>query len=125
VAETGDWLGCFATPESKFLSFEVLSASWEALQGAGAAVRDDPVLRARVEKEELAVRLAFVLNWKALRERCAAIGATWPMPERIEEAAAEFRRIAEANGVTRLDEWNEGFGQLDEAVRRGAKGEGE
>jgi len=116
VAASGDSLGCFAPSEQAFLSFETLGLGWESLRAAEAAVAGDPACLERVKAAELPVRLAFILNWRTLRDRCRATGATWPMPAKIRDAADEFRRIAVANGVTRLDEWHDGFGQLDEAL---------
>lgn len=122
VETTGDRLGCFSHPtEQKFLSFDLLNKGWNKLQGAERAVANDAVLLNRVKMVQLPVMYAFMSKWKALRAQCRAAKALWPMPEEIEALGAEFKRIAKANKVTRVNEWTEGFGLVDQAIET-AKG---
>ena len=50
-----------------------------------------------------------------------AENGTWPMPDEVREVAATFKKIAEANGVTRVDEWNDGFGLVDRLLNPRSK----
>ena len=40
------------------------------------------------------------------------------MPDSIEAANEHFMKIARKKNITRLDEWNEGFGALERALER-------
>jgi hypothetical protein len=121
VEASGDWLGCFSKDTAKFLSFETLNKSWKHLKAAEAAVEDDRELRFRVQVAQLPVIYTFMLHWNEMRERAKASGADWPMPESIEAANDHFMKIAKKKNITRLDEWNEGFGALERAMERAQK----
>jgi len=64
---------------------------------------------------------SFIMHWKQMRKAAKASGAKWPMPESIQAAQDHFMEIARKKKMTRLDEWNEGFGALEKAVERGMK----
>ena len=116
-----DWLGCFSKDTAKFLSFETLSEGWGHLKAAEAAVKDDPELRFRVQVAQLPIMYTFMLHWNAMRDKAKAASAEWPMPESIETANEQFMEIAKKKNMTRLDEWNEGFGALERALERARK----
>ena len=118
VDKSGDHLGCFSPDTAKFLSFETLSDGWRHLKAAEQAVANDPERLNRVRVAQLPVMYAFARNWKNFREAAAKSGAEWPMDESITKVAERFMAIAKDNGVTRLNEWQDGFGLLDEAVRK-------
>jgi len=118
VEATGDWLGCFSEHTARFLSFETLSKGWSDLKAAEAAVSNDPDLRFRVQVAELPVLYTFLMRWNEMRQRAQALKADWPVPDSIQGALDGFMQIARKKNVTRLNEWKEGFGALDEAVKR-------
>ena len=118
VRDSGDKLGCFSPDTAKFLSFETLNNGWTHLEAAEAAVKDDPELRFRVQVAQLPIMYTFMLHWKDMRKKADSTGAKWPMPESIEAANAHFMEIAKKKNITRLDEWNEGFGALERALER-------
>lgn len=118
VEASGDWLGCFSKDTTKFLSFEVLDKSWTDLKAAESAVMDNPELRFRVQVAQLPVLYTFMIHWKTMRETAKRSGSAWPMPDSIEAAHEHFMKVARRNKITRLDEWNEGFGALEKAVKR-------
>jgi len=43
------------------------------------------------------------------------------MPESIQDTFEQFMEISRKKNVTRLNEWNEGFGALEEALERAKK----
>ncbi|MHC4703211.1 MAG: DUF4838 domain-containing protein [Planctomycetota bacterium] len=118
VRDSGDKLGCFSPDTAGFLSFETLSKGWTHLKAAEAAVESDPELRFRVQVAQLPITYTFMLHWKDMRDKAQASGADWPMPESIEAANEHFMEIAKKKNITRLDEWNEGFGALERALER-------
>ena len=79
---------------------------------------NDPDLRFRVQVAELPVLYTFLMRWNEMRQRAQALKADWPVPDSIQGALDGFMQIARKKNVTRLNEWKEGFGALDEAVKR-------
>ncbi len=63
----------------------------------------------------------FMTRWDEMRQKAEESGADWPMPETIQGTFEEFMKIAKEKNVTRLNEWNEGFGALEEALKRAKK----
>ena len=127
VDQTGDFLGCFAgiaasnvnigwqgTP-SKFITFEILSQGWAHLQAAQALVGDNPDLTFRVRCAQLPVLYAFMMCWNPMREQAKASGADWPLPDSIEDAYQQFLQVAQKKNITRVDEWNSGYPNLEKA----------
>ncbi len=121
VEASEDWLGCFEKQTAKFLSFETLSEGWANLKAAEAAVKDDTDLLFRVQVAQLPVMYTFMMRWDEMREKAEASGADWPMPESIKTAYEQFMKVAKRKNITRLDEWNSGFGALDKALERAKK----
>jgi hypothetical protein len=121
VEASGDKLGCFSQHTAKFLSFETLSNGWAHLKAAEAAVRDNPDLTFRVQVAQLPVTYTFMMRWNEMRERCEAAGADWPMPDSIKTAYSHFMKVAKKKNITRLDEWNEGYGALEKALEQAKK----
>lgn len=121
VEASGDKLGCFSPDTAKFLSFETLSKGWAHLKAAEDAVKDDPDLRFRIQVAQLPIMYTFMLHWNKMREKAKAAGSDWPMPDSIEKAYEHFMEIAKKKNITRLDEWNEGFGALEKALERARK----
>jgi len=117
-AAAGEISGCFAGPTPKYLSFDVLKQGCAYLQAAAEAVADNDVLAGRVEMARLPVMYAFMSNWRALRAQCKAANAAWPLQQDIESVAEEFKRIARVHKVTRVNEWHEGFGLVDQSVAK-------
>ncbi|MHC4241321.1 MAG: DUF4838 domain-containing protein [Planctomycetota bacterium] len=121
VEASEDWLGCFEKNTAKYLSFDTLSKGWAHLKAAEKAVQDNPELRFRVQVVQLPVMYTFMTRWDEMRQKAKESGAEWPMPETIQGAFEEFMKIARKKNVTRLNEWNEGFGALEEALKRAKK----
>jgi len=121
VETTGDKLGCFSPHTAKFLSFETLDKGWKRLKAAEAAVQDDPELRFRVQVVQLPIIYAFMMRWDEMRDKCEGAGADWPMPESIEATFEQFKEVAKKKNITRLNEWQVGFGNLEKAIERAQK----
>jgi hypothetical protein len=121
VEASEDWLGCFEKNTAKFLSLDTLSKGWTHLKAAETAVQDNPELRFRVQVAQLPVMYTFMTRWDEMRKKAQESGADWPMQDTIQGAFEEFMKIARKKNVTRLNEWNEGFGALEEAIERSKK----
>ena len=121
VEASGDRLGCFSQNTAKFLSFETLSKGWGHLKAAEAAVQNDSDLRFRVQVAQLPLMYALMMRWDEMREKALAAGADWPMPDSIKDAYDHFVKIAKKKNITRLNEWNAGYGALEEALKRAEK----
>jgi hypothetical protein len=121
VEASEDWLGCFEKNTAKFLSFDTLNKGWGHLMAAEKAVQDNPDLRFRVQVAQLPVMYTFMTCWDEMRQKAEEVGADWPMSETIQGAFEEFMKIARKKNVTRLNEWNVGFGALEESLERAKK----
>ncbi|MHC4556106.1 MAG: DUF4838 domain-containing protein [Planctomycetota bacterium] len=121
VETSGDHLGCFSQHTAKFLSFNTLSKGWELLQVAEVDVRGNPDLSFRVKVAQLPVMYTFMMRWDEMRNKCKATGADWPMHQSIEATYEQFQEIASKKNVTRLNEWQAGFGALEKALERAKK----
>ncbi len=131
VEQSGDYLGCFAEiaasemkvsgatqNRSKFITLETLSEGLKHLKAAEEAVADDPERRFRVQCAQLPVMYAFMMCWKPMQAEAKSNGAQWPMPDSIDVAYEQFITIAKKKNITRVDEWNEGFGNLEKALAK-------
>jgi len=121
VEASGDWLGCFSQQDAKFLSFETLSNGWSGLKAAEAAVQDNPELRFRVQVAQLPVMYTFMIRWDEMRQQAATTSADWPMPASIQKTFDDFMEVAKKKNITRLNEWQEGFGVLEKAREQAKK----
>jgi hypothetical protein len=121
VEASGDHLGCFSQHTAKFLSFETLSKGWKQLKAAEATVMDNPDLHFRVQVAQLPIMYTFMMRWDDMRQTCEAAGADWPMPESIRATYENFMEVARKKNITRLNEWQEGFGTLENALDRAKK----
>jgi hypothetical protein len=121
VEASGDHLGCFSPHTAEFLSFETLSKSWKRLKAAEDAVTDNPDLHFRVQAAQLPIMYTFIMRWNDMRQACQAAGADWPMQDSIEATYEQFKEVALKNNVTRLNERQDGFGNLDKALEQAKK----
>ena len=118
VEKSDDWLGCFSNPDAKFLSFNVLKDGWTYLKEAEAAAGDDKDVCFRVRVAQLPVMYAVMMKWKQLQKEAQAANVSWPWSESIEDFFTDFKSVADAKKITRLNEWTQGYGVLQEAVSR-------
>jgi hypothetical protein len=121
VEASGEWLGCFSPHTAKFLSLETITKGWGHLKAAEEAVKDNPALHFRVQVAELPVMYVFMMRWDELREKSKEAGAKWPMPGTIKETYEQFMEVAKRKNMTHLREGRQGFGALEEALKRAKK----
>jgi hypothetical protein len=121
VEAAGDWLGCFSEHTAAFLSCETLSKGWDRLKEAEAAVQNDPELLFRVQVAQLPIMYTLILRWDQMSKHAATISARWPLTGPIQETYDRFIQIAKKKNITRLNEGQEGYGPLDEALKRAKK----
>lgn len=121
IFRTDEYLGClpsYSSPHPKFLSFSTLNEGWEHLKKAESAVKTDAELTNRVQMAQLPVMYCFMRQWKSFRHKAAASGSLWPMDDSVQAVYDKFMTIAKRNGVVRVNEWNDGFALVEEAVKR-------
>jgi hypothetical protein len=121
VEDSEDWLGCFSNHKAKFLSLATLSTGFAHLKAAEQSVADEPDLAFRVQVAQLPILYTFMMRWKEFRDQAETAGTPWPMPESIRQTYDDFVKIARQNNITRLSEWKEGYGVLEEAVEKNAE----
>jgi hypothetical protein len=120
VEQSGDWLGCFEQAHAKYLSFDTLSRGWKCLKAAEAEVTtaNDLNLQFHVQVAQLPVMYTFLVRWNEMREAAKAANADWPMPQTAQDTYDQFLTVAKRKNVTRLNEWQDGFGALEKAVEQ-------
>ncbi len=118
VEESEDWLGGFSGHKAKFLSFDTLNKGWKQLKAAEEAVKDHPQQLFEVKVAQLPIMYTFMIRWQEMRQACKAAGAEWPLDESIEKVFEDFKAIARKKNITRLSEWKEGYGILEDSVKR-------
>ncbi len=121
VEASGDWLGCFSPHTAKFLSLQTLSGGWAHLKAAEAAVQNNPDLHFRVQVAQLPIMYTFMMRWDEIRQSAAASNTPWPMPESIQDTFDQFVQVAKKKNITRLNEWQAGYGVLDKALEQAKK----
>jgi len=121
VEASGDHLGCFSPHTAKFLSLKTLSKGWGYLKAAEEAVKNNPALHFRVQVAQLPVMYVFMMRWDEMRDKAIASSADWPMPNTIKETYERFLEVAKRKNMTHLREGSQGFGVLEEAVKRAKK----
>jgi hypothetical protein len=121
IEASGEWLGCFSEHTAKFLSLETLSKGWGHLKAAEEAVKDNPELQFRVQVAQLPAMYVFMITWDEMRDKAIASSADWPMPDTIKETYERFMEVAKKINMTNLNEGSQGFGVLDEAMKRAKK----
>ncbi len=118
VIQSGDWLGCFSPDDAKFLNYDTLAQGWMHLQAAEAMVSDNTELVQRVQVAQLPVMYAVMRNWKKFQQQAADSDLIWPMAKTPDEVYEQFMQIARDKKVTRLNEWQDGFALLDDALKK-------
>ena len=116
VEASGDKLGCFSSHKARFLSFDTLNKGWQHLAAAEKAVENDDALRFRVQVAQLPILYTLMVRWNEMRGAATAAKTPWPVSDDPAEVLAGFKKTAKAKGMTRLNEWQQGFGALDKAV---------
>ena len=104
VARTGDYLGCYETPEAKYLAIETLAAGWEHLASAEQNAGNDEALAHRIRVAQLPVLYTLLAVWDKLRAAADERNVPWPVSESMREVMDRFMTIAKAEGVTHIAE---------------------
>lgn len=118
VEKSGDWLGCFSELDAKFLSYEVLNKGWSLLKEAETLAGDDEDLRFRVRVAQLPVMYAVIRKWPQMKKEAREADLEWIFPDTAEKLYSDFKEVASAKKIKRLNEWSEGYGVLEEAVSK-------
>ena len=91
------------------------------MKAAEEAVKNNEELRFRVQVAQLTVMYTFMMRWDEMRDAAGKAGADWPMAESIQEVHDRFVEVAKKKNITRLNEWQAGYGPIEEAVKRAKK----
>jgi len=100
----GQPLGCYEEPDRAFMNIETLSEGWMHLRAAEEAVRDDPVLHARVRAAQMPMRYAFLIRWDDMRAEAEQKKIDWPLPDNRWDVYDELSSWAKEIGVTHISE---------------------
>ncbi len=117
VEASGDWLGCFSGLDAKFLTFDLLNRGIGILKKAEQAVGSDPDLLLRVRAAELPILYVLIMRWDDMLYQAQQAKVSWPFAQAIDQVFEEFKVIAQQKNITRLMEWQEGYGVLEQAVQ--------
>ncbi len=104
MQQHGQPLGCYEEPDRAFMNIETLSEGWAHLKAAEEAVRDDPVLLARVRAVQMPMRYAFLIRWDDMRAEAEQKQVDWPLPEDRWVVFDELKSWATEIGVTHISE---------------------
>ncbi|MCP4710810.1 MAG: DUF4838 domain-containing protein [Planctomycetes bacterium] len=111
-------LGLYSPPEINFLTLKTLSESWRHITAAQHAVNDQPEFLPRVQHCRLSILYVAIRRWDELRRKALEEGIDWPWGDSAEQAREQFEQCARSLNITRLNEWEEGFGPLIYGVRK-------
>jgi hypothetical protein len=112
-----DHLGCFSSPEAKFLSLNTLEKSWALLQKAERKAAPVKEYARRVRLAQLPVAYVVVVKWDKLREEAKTRGLRWPWPSTREDLLAWLLKSARGENVTMISEWQ----KLDDWAAKGGR----
>jgi hypothetical protein len=121
VEASGYYLGCLPggnEGQPSFLTAAALTEGWRHLKAGEEAAGGDAAILDRVRMAQLPAMYAFLQHWKALREQTQAAGLDWPMGDSPDAVYEAFVTVAKRNNVSRLREWDDGYGLVEEAVKR-------
>ena len=71
-----------------------------------------------VQVVQLPLLYAFIMRWQEMQAAAKAAKIDWPIQDSPDDAYAAFRNVADKKGISRLNEWNPGFGALEKALKR-------
>ena len=118
VETTRTALGIYAPPEINFLTLKTLCECWRHIIAAENSVYDQPDYLPRVQHCRLSILYVVIRRWDELRRQALEEGADWPWGDSAEQARAQFEQWARSLNITRLNEWEKGFGPLIHGVRK-------
>ncbi|NWG75716.1 MAG: DUF4838 domain-containing protein, partial [Rubrivivax sp.] len=99
VVRAGTYLRCFTDETASWLDLPTLNRATELFDQAEAAVRDDAVLLARVQRERLPLDLVWLLRGEGLRLQAQRDGAAYRGPTDFRAATEQFLERCAANKV--------------------------
>lgn len=113
--QAGIALRCYRTAAGDWFDLDSLIEADRLFDAAEAAVANDAVLLARVQRERLPLELVWVQEDRRLRREVAARGLAWPGPADTLAAAEAWR---EANLAANVGNFGEGrpFGTFGESI---------
>lgn len=110
-AARGFYMGCFASPNAPYLSYDVLVRAENIMKKAEAAAAGNPDLIWRVRQARLPIWYAWLARWEHLRRECLINGGEWPVPLSRKALADQWLAVATGpgpEGWSRMTHVNEG-----------------
>jgi hypothetical protein len=117
IDRSGDDLGCYSSPEAKFLSLEVIHRAWEILKRAEEKAGKIVEYGNRIRRVQMPAAYVVLVRWDAFREEARKKNLAWPWPESRQEFLDWFLRAARIEGVTMISEWQ----TLEDWAAKGGK----
>jgi hypothetical protein len=105
VIDRDDYLGCYSPPDAKFLSFPTLQESWTLLKKAEKSVKGKLTYSRRVRLAQLPVLYVVITRWEELTKEASEQKASWPWPKERQELLDWFLKVARAENVSQISEW--------------------
>jgi hypothetical protein len=90
---SGVYLRCFMTDTSSWLRLEDLNRATELFDQAEAAVKDDPILAARVERDRLTLDHVWLRRYSTLHREATLRGLPFNGPDDPAAACEEFLQL--------------------------------
>lgn len=94
-ASQGVNLTCFVRTDMPFNHFKYLSQAQQLWDEAATAAAGHPEQALRVRVSALPLGYVWLSRWQKLRQECAELGATWPLPASRKEFAQQWLALTE------------------------------
>lgn len=118
---TGLELHCFGTNCNFWLTPEILSNAWKLYHEAEEAVKDDPVLSARVRRERFSLDMTTLLAAKNLKraERFSGVSSNVISAADLKKIFDEIKQYVEENKVYSINEGTTDYDKYWDGVAKG------
>ncbi len=97
---SADLMNLSNPPDAHFLSIDTLTAGWNHLKAAEAAVSADPALLQRVKVAQLPTLFVFLARWDLLKYNAHCRGIQWPLGDSREAVYQQFQETLKAGGIS-------------------------
>ena len=118
VEASNTTLGLYTPPEVNFLTLKTLSKCWRHIMAAEKSVHNQPDYLPRVQHCRHSILYVVIRRWDELRRKAVEEGTDWPWGDSTEHSREQFEQSAQSLNITRLNEWEQGFGPLVHGVKK-------
>jgi hypothetical protein len=115
AVQSSETILLMATPNITWLDLDGLSQATKLFDEAEALVKDDPVLRLRVQKERISVDYVWINQYELMKFMAAAQKKPFSGPPDMAAFCGEFIKRAHALGIERVSE-GKTFNDLEQSL---------